>query len=115
MEPILDNLKTKFLILTVLAIGFAAEVLVHFEEEKATQIPIYFQAINELFSLNFQSLEQEKESLAKQNHLLKEVADGNSTSRVREKQQLRTVQEEIGSKINDLYGLSDELAEMLQH
>ncbi|KAK2151431.1 hypothetical protein LSH36_363g01032 [Paralvinella palmiformis] len=60
-------------------------------------------------------LERDKEALSKDNLQLKERVETASRSSTQEKDQLIRIQEQIGSKVSELYGLSDKLADMLQH
>ena len=62
----------------------------------------------------FQSLDSEKDGLRKQIDELKQQVDVVKAGSIRDKQQLRAIQEQLGSKINELYEMNDKLADVLQ-
>lgn len=63
---------------------------------------------------SFQGQESEREALRKQVEDLKQQNDVQKSANTRDKQQLRAMQEQFGSKINELYEMNDKLADILQ-
>ena len=61
-----------------------------------------------------QEQDKEKASLQRQISDLREQLDHVKSQSIRDKQQLRGVQESFGSRINELYELNDKLAELMQ-
>ena len=61
-----------------------------------------------------QSLEREKEGLQRTVEEVRQQQDQVRVAQVRDRQQLRALQEQIGAKIGELYEANDKLADLLQ-
>ena len=61
-----------------------------------------------------QALEREKANLQRTVEEMKQQQDQVRVSQVREKQQIRALQEQMGVKIGELYEANDKLADLLQ-